>query len=1507
VAIDGEGDFRQSITNINVELNKFKSALKMVESQYAGNANGLEALRAKQDALNNVIAEQKAKLDMQNEGLENAQRAEAKWAARKDELTAKIRANEHELEKYSSSTNNYKAVQEALANNTEHLNRKMEELDAGYAAASKGVTKWQTDINRTQTELYKLDRELDNNKKYLEEAENSADGAAKSIDKFGNSTDKAAQQISGLAMALLAAGVKKSFEEIVQAMKACVDASIEFESAMAGVAKTTGLEGSGLAAMGDSLKELSTQIPVTAAELAHIAENAGQLGIANENILDFTRVMADLGVATNLSADEAASALAKFANVTKMSTDDYDRLGSVIVGLGNNFATTEADIVAMATRLASTGELVGLSEAEIMGFATALSSLGIEAEAGGSALSKLLRQFEVMVATGSNDLNKFARVAGMTAEQFSAVWGSEPTAALGAFIDGLGRLDASGGSVAATLDDLGIKEVRLSNAVSSMASSGDLLSRALEMANSAWAENVALTNEAATRYETTESKMQMLSNSFDNVKVAIGDQLAPALRSIIDAGTSVAQWAAEFIEQNEWLGPAITAVATALGVLAIELIALKMLPTITAMFHAFTAALAANPIFLVAAAIAGLVVGLVALSAQAEKTEVEILSDKLKKLGEEAEESAQKFKEARESIADNSANVTSLAAQLEELANKTERSAGETALMKTIIDRLNESVPDLGLSFNELTGSLSLTTDQVIALAAAERARAENQVNIDKFLDAQSRYNVILADQVNAERQAKEARAAYEQYAQSVRDSGAVNDDSIELNKLRDAAFGAEDVLKDLNAQLDTEEATMNSARAEIEKYTDATNEQTEATDGLTAAQESSEAQQIGLEEAQKAATKAAEEQKKKLDDLQKSTAELSKASGTLSGALAEQKRQGELSVDTVNSIIDAGYAAALQMDAETGAVTVNREAYVALAQAKIEERIASATIDRAALVSAIGSEALAAQGLAQAVSMAAMANIGLAETEFVLNAAQKEQVGAYDAQIAALEQLRQRIGKTTAAQVSGSGSSSKAAKTAAEAAEEAAKKEAKAKVDAYKKAKDELDHLRAMDVIDEAEYYKRLEELSREHLSGDDTAEDSRKVAEELYKYEKKAAEDATKAKVDAYKKAKDELDHLKAMDVIDEAEYYKRLDGLRGEYLAGDDTVEEFSKVAEELYKYQVQSLKDRFGSFTEHLQKLQKESDEALKSLKKDFEEVEKARQAMQSKLDSYGGLTEEYEVKVNGKTEKRKKLADISKQITALNEYNDTLKQLSGRGVPQALMAEIIGMGVDEATEYGKLLLASQAQFDAYIGAYQQKQDIAREIAGEYYKPDIDEAKANFDKLQEELLAQVEAAQEDYFATGEYAGTALADGMIEGLRAKEEALRREAEEMAQSLSDSIREALGIHSPSAVGRELMGHFGDGMALGFEEMAEDLRLLALRATPRMLVEPIESISPAQIARRQTEDTVNGLGTLMAGAQPAGGDLSVVVRVDSVDFARVILPAFRAVSRQSPEIAADF
>lgn len=327
--------------------------------------------------------------------------------------------------------------------------------------------------------------------------------------------------------------------------------AMNFESAFTGVRKTVDATEEEFAEMRQGILNMSqTDVIASADEIAAVAEAAGQLGIQKEHILDFSKVMIDLGEATNLSADEAASELAKFANITQMDQGDFDKLGSVVVDLGNNFATTEADIVSMGMRLASTGELTGLSEPQIMAAATALSSLGIEAEAGGSAMSKILKSLQLAVETGDG-LEGFAKVANLSQDAFKQLYKQDSLKALSAFTKGLNDTERNGKSAVAILDDMGITEVRMSNAVLSLASSDDILTDAADLATKAWEENNALTAEAEKRYATTESQIDQAKNSVENLGITIGDMTLPMIKELAGELTEAAKGAQRWVSENQ--------------------------------------------------------------------------------------------------------------------------------------------------------------------------------------------------------------------------------------------------------------------------------------------------------------------------------------------------------------------------------------------------------------------------------------------------------------------------------------------------------------------------------------------------------------------------------------------------------------------------------------------------------------------------------------------------------------------------------------------------------------------------------------------------------------------------------------------------------------------------------------------------------------------------------------------------------------------------------------------
>lgn len=311
--------------------------------------------------------------------------------------------------------------------------------------------------------------------------------------------------------------------------------AVQFDTAMANVRKTTNMSNEQIEKLARSAQNLSTKQPVTAETLLNIEALGAQLGVAHSKLESFAEVVSGLDIATNMDFETAGKQMAQFANITQMSQDKFKNYGSTIVDLGNHLATTESDISSMALRLAGAGTAAKFSQADILGMSGAMSSLGIRAEAGGSAMTRIIQDISKNVAKGSDTVEEYARVAGMSADQFASAWKSSPMEALEALVEGLKRTSDSGEDMNVTLEKLGINNIRNSDTMRRLAGAGDLLRNSVDRANNAWKQNTALQNEVDQRNESLASRLQVLKNKVDSIAISIGRPLTNAVISALEA------------------------------------------------------------------------------------------------------------------------------------------------------------------------------------------------------------------------------------------------------------------------------------------------------------------------------------------------------------------------------------------------------------------------------------------------------------------------------------------------------------------------------------------------------------------------------------------------------------------------------------------------------------------------------------------------------------------------------------------------------------------------------------------------------------------------------------------------------------------------------------------------------------------------------------------------------------------------------------------------------------
>ena len=477
---------KATLSQYQTKLNSTESAMSALQKEYKTNQTQIQAWK---DAIGNSY-----------HTTEQCETAISTLAARNKELSVSMKANSASQKEYNAKIAEQKKNLVDLGSTYEESQRTFNGLRAGAAALNN--------------ELKGL------NKSFITDNEN----ILKLSHSFGVASQKSNQFAEAIKpLSALSAAV------IVGATKTAID----FEDAWTGVTKTVNATPQQFEKINAGLKDLAQNTSSTYQDIAHYAELAGQMGIPTDSIVGFTKTITQLGDTTNLVGEEAAQSIAKFSNVmvsqSKKTNTYYSRLGSTIVDLGNKFSTTESDIMDMATRLGVAGKMVGLNSNQVLGLSTALSSLGIEAAAGGSSVSKMLKTIDLSVSTGDKKLQKFAEVSGMTSQQFQKAWGEDAAGTFLKFVEGIGK----SADVTKTLDELGIKEVRQAQAMGALAQSSDVLANALNVSQNAWQANSAMATEAEKRYGTLKSQMSQTWEAVKQAADELGQAFAPTLTSIL--------------------------------------------------------------------------------------------------------------------------------------------------------------------------------------------------------------------------------------------------------------------------------------------------------------------------------------------------------------------------------------------------------------------------------------------------------------------------------------------------------------------------------------------------------------------------------------------------------------------------------------------------------------------------------------------------------------------------------------------------------------------------------------------------------------------------------------------------------------------------------------------------------------------------------------------------------------------------------------------------------------
>lgn len=342
--------------------------------------------------------------------------------------------------------------------------------------------------------------------------------------------------------------------------------AINYERAFANVIRTGELAGSQVGEIRTQLEDMGTEVPAAFGDLTEIAALGGQVGIAAEGLVDFTNVVAKLEATTNLTGEAAGTALGRFQALLGVPSSEFENLASSILKVGINSVATESQIVNTATQISSMGAFAGLTADQVVGLSGALASVGAQPELARGTVTRTFTLMSKAIAEGGESLEGFARVSGVSADQFASTWGTDAFAST--FQSFLQGLNTEGDAAVQTLNDLGLTSVRDVPLLLRLAGAGDVVTQAFADSASGYEENTMLNENFGIIAETTAERLKILANTIKTVLANIGNT------EVVKVFVGVLQQVAEVLlavarnPVGKFLGGIALAVAASIGVFA---------------------------------------------------------------------------------------------------------------------------------------------------------------------------------------------------------------------------------------------------------------------------------------------------------------------------------------------------------------------------------------------------------------------------------------------------------------------------------------------------------------------------------------------------------------------------------------------------------------------------------------------------------------------------------------------------------------------------------------------------------------------------------------------------------------------------------------------------------------------------------------------------------------------------------------------------------------------------
>lgn len=1484
-AVEGEDQYRQSMKNINADLKTQKSELELLKTTYQGQQNSMAALEAKGRTLASMYDTQKQKVQQAQAALDNAKNAQNQHAQAVETYKTSLSAAQQELDRLKTSTGDTAQAQERQKQVIADLTQKLQTEQAAQQAAAQGVQSWTQTLNYAQRDLGNLDMEIQQNNQYLTEARRSADGCASSIDEYGNAAREAAAEseefgdtstaaIDALATALATAGIAKALGEIKDALKDCVDTAGGFESQMSTVAAISGASGEDMAKLSEKAKEMGATTSFTAVEAGQGLEYMAMAGWKTEDMLNGLPGIMNLAAASGEQLGMVSDIVTDALTALGLTAADSARFADVLAAASSNSNTNVAMMGETFKYAGAMAGSLGYSMEDTALMIGLMANTGIKASMAGTALNAIMTRLATDTKGAATAIEKIG------VDFYTTEGKARPLR------DVMGELRV------ATKEYTDEQKSSLAKTVAGVEAQKGLLAilNASEadyrkLADAIDASNGAAQTMAEIRLDNYQGSVTLLESAMEGLKIQIGDNLLPVMTDLADAGANAAAIAQAWVADNPQAVHMISALTAGFAVLTAGIVGYTAVTKAAAAAQVIFNAALSNPVVMAISGIAALAaaVGTYVVAAKSASGESDGLRKKLGELKTTQEETAHK------------AVATASAAQgyvdkLAALESQTSMTRAEQLDYKQTVEQLGALMPDLNLELNEQTGLLKDGAEALRVSVEQWRDLAIQQALQDRYqgvLEGQANAIIDLTEKELALKDAQEHKNEIELEMVQTQER---------LNQLQQYSGDDGEQYAEREASIAQLQQRMGELTGEYQTAKDAVEEQDEAVRDATHTAAEYDTELARLSETQEAMAEAATSG---ADELEEANTKVKTALETVESKYKKLKKEARESIDE-----QIGKWDEMDNKAKTSAAEVNKalQSQITYLQnyTKNLENLSNRNIDGVdALVTSLsdGSEESAAilAGLA-----------GASDKEI------KEVV----ANLGKVEEGKENFSKTVALLEPEMKSAMNAAVAAADVYDRMVpngENAGQGVADGVHAKRDEV----------WKEFYELGLLSDRAFKAGAEIKSPSRKMIRNggwmvlgVIKgtEEKKsllwanmaalgvlaAQAFAEKAKLridpgDAVTQAKTQIEAYTA-EIEKQKEHLASVMQQAGDQVkesfvkAGmdEDTAEAFVNSYEEMLDSTVESVKTGAAQLQDELDKIQDQWDDAVK-----------AREAMTEKLAGYGDLYTEEDGKY--------KLEDLDAQIAKIKEYNETISALRDRGLSDGLISEVIGYGVDDAVGYGEELLSlTDEQFEAYNAKWQEKQELAKQTATEFYQSEID-------ALQDEYNSKLASGLDEIKKTTFDGGADAIKKLIEGIQSERSNLITEAQATVDAVN-AVFATMNTGGGSGGGKVDGSHASGLTYVPYDNYRANLHKGERVLTAAEAREYREARTPAVWEVPQAQDNTARLATMIGNVittaiqalDMPSGDLEIHTELDGVTFARTILPDFRRAADQSPEIRSD-